>query len=112
MIADFIVGVGGANAMDCRCIGDGDIDEASLSDEDLENRIDLINVNTTPEGGSISKSGTTIYSIGNHSKEVETPDTNVSRMRMFDHSVFDDPVEHTQGIDSPGSTTIVYMCSG
>lgn len=124
MVANFVVGVGGANAFDCRGIGDGDIDEPSLGDEDLENRIDLINVNSTPEGGSISKSGTIIYSIGNHSKEVATPDnnvftecgmfddTNVSRMHMFDHSTFDDPVEHTQGIDSPGSTTVVYMCSG
>ena len=123
-IADFVIGNGTANAFDVRGIGDGDIDEPSLSDEDLEHRIDLINVNETPEGGSLTRDGTTIYSVGNHSKEVETPvfneftecgmydDLNTTRMNMFDHSVFDDPVEHTQGVDAPGSTTVVYMCSG
>src|SRR6186713_2247630 len=50
---------------DVRGIGDGDIDEPSLADTDLEHRIDLINVNETPEGGSLSRHGTTIYSVGN-----------------------------------------------
>jgi len=124
MLANFVVGNGTASAFDVRGIGDGDIDEPSLADTDLEHRMDLINVNETPEGGSLSRHGTTIYSVGNHSKEVETPDNNeftecgmfddinTSRMRMFDHSVFDDPVEHTQGVNAPGSTTVVYMCSG
>jgi len=124
MLANFIVGNGTASAFDVRGIGDGDVDEPSLADLDLEHGIDYINVNETPEGGSLTRNGTTIYSVGNHSKETETPDNNeftecsmhddivAARRRMFDHSVFDDPVEHTQGVDSPGSTTVVYMCSG
>ena len=124
MLANFVIGSGSARAFKIRGIGDGAIDTPSLADTDLSNRIDLIDVTETPEGGSLSKYGTTIMSIGNHSKDIETPangeftecgmfdDINVSRMRMFDHSVFADPVEHTQGVNSPGSTTIVYMCSG
>lgn len=124
MIANFIVGNGTASAFDVRGIGDGDIDVPSLADTNLEHKIDLINVNETPEGGSLTRNGITIYSVGNHSKDIETPDNNEftecgmfddiveSRMRMFDHSVFDDPIEHTQGVDAPGSTTVVYMCSG
>jgi hypothetical protein len=122
-IAGFVCGIVGVNAFECRGLGDGDIDEPSLADEDLEHLIDIINVNTTPEGGSLTQAGTTIYSVGNHSKDTETPDNNEftecamyddigSGRHMFDHSTFDDPVEHTQGVDSPGSTTIVYMCSG
>ena len=124
MLANFIIGSGTASAFNVRGIGDGDIDEPSLADTDLEHGIDYINVNETPEGGSLTRHGTTIYSVGNHSKEVETPDNNeftecsmhddlnASRRRIFDHSVFDDPVEHTQGVNAPGSTTVVYMCSG
>ena len=123
MLAGCVTG-GESAVFDVRGIGDGDITEVSLADTDLANRIDLINVNETPEGGSLTRAGTTIYSVGNHSKETETPDNNeftecgmfddivVARMRMFDHSIFDDPVEHTQGVNAPGSTTVVYMCSG
>ena len=116
---------GGESAIfDVRGIGDGDITEVSLADTGLANIIDVINVNETPEGGSLSRYGTTIMSIGNHSKDVETPangvftecgmydDISAARRRLFDHSVFPDPIEHTQGVNSPGSTTIVYMCSG
>jgi hypothetical protein len=124
LVALAICGQGTIAAFDCRGIGDGDIDEVSLADEDLEHRIDLINVNETPEGGSLSVDGSTVYSIGNHSKEVETPDNNeftecgmfddlnTSKMHMLDHSVFEDPIEHTQNADAPGSTTVIYMCSG
>ena len=123
-IAGAICGEVGISAFDCRGIGDGTVDEPSLSDDDLDNLIDIINVNTSPEGGSLSRDGTTIYSVGNHSKEVETPANNeftecgmyddlvASKRKFFDHSIFDDPLEHTQGVDAPGSTTVVYMCSG
>ena len=124
MVAAFIVGSGTASAFDCRSIGDGDVDEVSLADLDLEHVIDRINVNETPDGGSLSRDGTTIYSVGNHSIETETPDNEeftecgmhddliVSKMRTFDHSIFPEPVHHVQGITVPGSTTVVYMCSG
>ena len=123
MLAGCVTG-GESAVFDVRGIGDGDITEVSLADTDLANRIDLINVNETPEGGSLTRAGTTIYSVGNHSKDVETPANNeftecgmfddivTSRMTMFDHSVFPDPIFHTQGVDAPGSTTVIYMCSG
>ena len=123
MIARFVTGSGSANAFECRGIGDGEVDEPSVADLELVHLVDIINVNTAPEGGSLSRDGTTIYSIGNHAKEVATPvneeftecgmyDETTTARRMFDHSVFEDPIHHVQHEDAPGSTTIVYMCSG
>ncbi len=124
MLANFVIGSGTASAFDCRGIGDGAAAEASLGDTGLDNIIDIIDVNETPEGGSLTRNGTTIYSVGNHSKDTETPanneftecgmydDISAARRRLFDHSIFEDPIEHTQGVDAPGSTTVVYMCSG
>ena len=108
-----------------RAIGDGDVgnDIVSPAALALNHLVDMINVNETPEGGSLSRDGTTIYSVGNHSKEVETPvdskftqcsmhdDENQSKMNALDISNFMDPVPHTQNSDAPGSTTIIYMCS-
>ena len=124
IIAGAIVGQGTISAVDCRALGDGDIDEPSLGDSSLEHQVDIINVNETPEGGSLSRDGTTIYSVGNHAKTTETPDDeeftecgmfddlNSSKNKMFDHSVFEDPLEHIQNVDAPGSTTVIYICSG
>ena len=107
-----------------RTIGDGIVSSASPSDTILSNEVDRINVNDNPEGGSLSRDGSTIYSIGNHSKAVETPangeftecgmhDTDSAATdKMLDHSIFADPVQHTQNADAPGSTTVIYMCSG
>jgi hypothetical protein len=123
-IANAICGLGTVSIFDWRVIGDGDIDEPSLADTTLENEVDRINVNETPEGGSLSKDGTTVYSVGNHSKETPTPDngeftecgmvsdSSTTNDKMLDHSVFDDPIQHIQNVDSPGSTTVIYMCSG
>lgn len=123
MVADALIGAGSVVGFPFRDIGDGDIDFASTSDTKLVNRVDVINVNEDPEGGSLSNDGSTIYSIGNHSKTVPTPangqftecgmesDDNQSLDKMLDHSVFEDPVPHTQNADAPGSTTVVYMCS-
>ena len=122
MIAGCVTGEDGAN-FPFRSIGDGTASAALPSDTILGHEIDRINVNETPEGGSMAKDGTTIYSIGNHSKTVETPangeftecgihdtDSDTTDM-MLDHSIFDDPVPHTQNSDAPGSTTVIYMCS-
>jgi len=123
-IANAICGLGTVSIFDWRVIGDGDIDEASLADTILSHEVDRINVNETPEGGSLSRDGTTVYSVGNHSKETETPDngeftecgmvsdSDTAKDKMLDHSVFDDPIQHIQNVDSPGSTTVIYMCSG
>jgi len=123
-IANAICGLGTVSIFDWRVIGDGDIDSPSLADTTLSNEVDRINVNETPEGGSLSRDGTTIYSVGNHSKETETPnngeftecgivsESSTTNDKMLDHSVFDDPIQHIQNVDSPGSTTVIYMCSG
>jgi len=122
MIAGCLTGAGDA-IFNFRTIGDGDIDEPSPSDMILVHEVDRIDVNTDPEGGSLSRDGSTIYSIGNHSKDLPTPDNgeftecgmhntnSPTTDRMLDHSVFADPVPHTQFADAPGSTTIIYMCS-
>ena len=124
MIAGFVTGTGSVSIFDCRGIGDGTADEASIADTALNNLVDMINVNETPNGGSLSRDGTTIYSVGNHDKGVPTPangeftecgvfdDTDPLVARILDHSVFEDPVPHEQNADAPGSTTVIYMCSG
>jgi hypothetical protein len=106
-----------------RSIGDGTASTATPGDKILGNEIDRINVNDSPEGGSLSRDGTTIYSVGNHSKDIETPvdeeftecgmhsTDSPTTDKMLDHSVFDDPIPHIQHEDAPGSTTVIYMCS-
>ena len=123
MLAGCIVGEGDA-IFNFRGIGDGDISQVSLDAHDMTNAIDVIDVNNAPEGGSLTRDGTTVYSVGNHSKSVATPanneftqcamydDDNELTRTMFDLSIFPDPIPHTQNVDAPGSTTIVYMCSG
>lgn len=122
MIARSITGQG-VGIFEYRSIGDGVISAASPGDKVLSNEVDRINVNEAPEGGSLSTDGSTIYSIGNHAKTTPTPangqftecgihDTdNPATDKMLDHSVFPDPIPHTQHAMSPGSTTVIYMCS-
>ena len=122
MIAGCLIGEGDS-IFEYRALGDGAVDEVSLSDTRLVHEVDIINVNETPEGGSLSRDGTTVYSVGNHSKETETPvnqlftecamfdGDNINR-NTLDISNFDDPIPHIQNNDAPGSSTIIYMCSG
>jgi hypothetical protein len=124
ILAGIVTGGTGSGIFEYRTIGDGPISATSPSDKALSNEIDRINVNTTPEGGSLSRDGTTIISVGNHAKTVPTPANNLftecgmhntdSALTddMFDHSKFATGVPHTQNADAPGSTTVVYMCSG
>jgi len=106
-----------------RSIGDGAVSFASPSDKILTNEIDRIDVNETPEGGSLSRDGSTVYSIGNHSPDIPTPANeeftecgmhstdSETTDQMLDHSIFPDPVPHVQFADAPGSTTVIFMCS-
>jgi len=121
MLAGCITG-GGTATFENRSIGDG-TGGVSPADTILSNEINRINVNDTPEGGSMSKDGTTIYSVGNHSKDIETPNNghftecgiestdDPDTDEMLDHSEFEDPVPHIQFADAPGSSTIIYMCA-
>lgn len=123
MLAQAVTGLSGS-IFQYRSIGDGTASTATPGDKILGNEIDRINVNDTPEGGSLTRDGTTIFSVGNHSKTTPTPDDNEftecgmhdtdspTTDRMFDHSIFDDPIPHTQNELAPGSTTVVYQCSG
>lgn len=109
-----------------RSIGDGDVagDDPSPGAKILVHEVDRIDVTDNPDGGSLSRDGSTIYSIGNHAKEVPTPDNGVftecgmhntdspATDILFDYSTFEDPVPHEQHANAPGSTTIVFMCSG
>jgi len=123
IVADCLTGVSTDVMFPFRSIGDGGASSATPGDKILGNEIDRINVEDTPEGGSLSRDGTTIYSVGNHAKEVETPangeftecgmhsTADPDTDKMLDHSIFDDPIPHTQFEDAPGSTTVIYMCS-
>jgi hypothetical protein len=122
MLAQAIVGSSGS-IFEYRSIGDGTASAPTPGDRILGNEIDRINVNETPEGGSLTRDGSTVYSVGNHEKGVPTPDDNEftecgmhdtddpDTDLMFDHSIFDDPIPHTQNEDAPGSTTVIYQCS-
>ncbi len=122
MLAQCVTGGSGTN-INYRSIGDGPVDFASPGDTILVNELDRIDVNNNPDGGSLSRDGSTIYSIGNHSVEVETPQNGeITECGMqdtedpttdilFDHSIFEDPIPHEQNADAPGSTTVIYMCS-
>jgi hypothetical protein len=122
MLATALIG-GGGTVFNFRGIGDGVITEASPADTDLYNAIDVINVDTAPEGGSFSRDGTTLYSVGNHAKTVLTPvdneftecamfnDDEEATRKILDHSAFPVPIPHTQNVDAPGSTTVIYLCS-
>jgi hypothetical protein len=123
IVARSISGGGGDASFPFRSIGDGAATAATPADKILGNEIDRIDVNTAPEGGSLSRDGFTIYSVGNHSKDIPTPVNNKftecgmhstdspTTDDTLDHSIFDDPVPHLQNEDSPGSTTIIYMCA-
>ena len=109
-----------ADNYDYRAIGTG-VGQALPSDKTLITELNRIDVFDSPDGGSLSADGSTIYSIGNHPKSVPSGDITECGMfsdtlesghdLMFDHSMFATPVTHTQNADAIGSTTVVYMCS-
>jgi len=125
MIAGCLMGESGA-LFNYRSIGDGDVlgDDPSPSATTLVNEVNRIDVNTTADGGSLSRDGSTLYSVGNHSKDVPTPANDIftecgmentdSELTdaLLDYSIFSDGIPHTQHADAPGSTTVVYQCSG
>ena len=108
-----------ADNYDYRAIGIGE-GEALPSDQTLISELNRIDVFDSPDGGSLSADGSTIYSIGNHPKSVESADITECGMLsnalpsndlMFEHSMFQTPITHVMNADAVGSTTVVYMCS-
>ena len=109
-----------ADNYDYRAIGTG-VGQALPSDRTLITELNRIDVFDSPDGGSLSADGSTIYSIGNHPKSVVSGDITECGMfsdtlesghdLMFDHSMFETPVTHVQNADAVGSTTVVYMCA-
>ena len=110
----------GASVFNFHALGNGTVTQALPSDTTLVNEISRIDVTQDPNGGSLTRDGSTLYVIGNHPITVETADItesgvfdsdNPTNDIMLDHAVFDDEVEHTINSDVPGSTTIIYQCS-
>jgi hypothetical protein len=101
-------------------LGSGETSQALPSDTQLVNQISRIDVTEDPNGGSVSRDGSTLYVVGNHPISVETADItesgvfdseSTSNDIMLDHAVFDDEIDHIQNADVPGSSTIIYTCS-
>lgn len=101
-------------------LGSGVVSQALPSDTALVNEISRIDVTEDPNGGSVSRDGSTLYVVGNHPISVESADITESGVFdseststdiMLDHAVFDDEIDHVQNADVPGSTTIIYTCS-
>lgn len=117
------------NTMAFGAIGDGAIagTNPSPSDQNLAHEVSRINVTAEDNGGDLSADGNTFYSVSAFS--VDTPTSNTPGFTesaifdrdkppigssiiptMGDHSIFDDPIPHTQGSDAPGCTTFIYTC--
>jgi len=101
-------------------IGSGVFSEVMPSDKFLVNEVSRIDVTTDPNGGTMSRDGSTIYIIGNHPKSIEQGDMtelgafnkmDTSNDRMLDHSRFAQAIQHQINADVPGGTIIVWQCS-
>jgi hypothetical protein len=101
-------------------IGSGVFTEVLPSDKAMVNQVSRIDVTTDPNGGSMSRDGSTIYIIGNHPKSIEQGDMSelgafnsddTANDRMLDHSLFTRAIEHHINQDVAGGTIIVWQCS-
>ncbi len=118
MIAQCLAGGGGA-IFKYHALGEGEIEEPFAGDTVLADEINRVDVTQNVLGCSLSRDGSTLYIVGNHPITLEDADItetgvfdsmNKSQDNMLDHSVFPTAVNHDQGEDVQGSTTIVYMC--
>jgi hypothetical protein len=101
-------------------IGSGVFGEVLPSDKQMVNQVSRIDVTKDPNGGSMSRDGSTIYIIGNHPKSIEQGNMSelgafnalsTSSDRMLDHSMFATPIVHQINQDIAGGTIIVWQCS-
>lgn len=119
-VAMHFTGAGSMVPFQFHAIGDGVITQALPADTTLVNELSRIDVTVDPNGGSLSRDGSTIYIIGNHPKSIAQGDMVETGVfdsedalvdRMLDHSTFDDPIEHKINQDIAGSTTVIWQCS-
>jgi len=119
-VAKFFTGGGGTAPFKFHAIGSGVFTEVLPSDKVMVNQVSRIDVTTDPNGGTLTRDGSTIYNIGNHPKSIEQGDMtelgafnseSTSNDRMLDHSRFDTPIQHLINQDVVGGTIIVWQCS-
>jgi hypothetical protein len=119
-VAKFFTGSGTIAPYKFHAIGSGVFSEVLPSDKAMVNQISRIDVTVDPNGGSMSRDGSTIYIIGNHPKSIAQGlmselgafnSASTSTDRMLDHSLFDVPINHLINQDVAGGTIIVWQCS-
>lgn len=99
---------------------DPDNDVASPAAKGLIDQTSRINVEDSPDGGSLSQEGSTLYIVGNHPKTIESglytesgvfDSESTANDKCGDYSIFPSGVPHSAGEDAVGSTTVIYQCS-
>ena len=110
------------NIMKWHAIGTGAIagTDPSPSATALVTQQSRIDVNTSPDGGSLSTEGSTIFVIANHPITTATgsytetgifDSESTSNDKMGDYSIFPDEIDHAVNANSIGSTTVIFQCS-
>jgi uncharacterized Rossmann fold enzyme len=101
-------------------LGSGVLTETLPSDKTMVNQISRIDVTVDPNGGSMSRDGSTIYIIGNHPKSIAQGNltevgifnsANTAIDRMLDHSIFPTAIPHLINQDVAGATVVIWQCS-
>lgn len=119
-VAKFATGTGTVAPYKWHAIGSGVFTEVLPSDTHLVNEVSRIDVTTDPNGGTMTRDGSTIYIIGNHPKSIEQGDmTEVGAFdaehdthdRMLDHSLFPTAIPHQINQDVAGATIVIWQCS-
>ncbi len=119
-VAKFFTGSGTIAPYKFGAIGSGVFAEVLPSDTALVNEVSRIDVTTDPNGGTMTRDGSTIYIIQNHPKSIEQGDMtelgalnslSTTNDRMLDHSKFIAPIQHQINQDVAGGTIVVWQCS-
>jgi hypothetical protein len=119
-VAKFFTGSGTIAPYKFHAIGSGVFSEVSPADKAMVNQISRIDVTQDPNGGTMTRDGSTIYIIGNHPKSIEQGEmtelgafnsASTATDRMLDHSMFVTPISHQINQDVAGGTIVVWQCS-
>lgn len=101
-------------------VGSGVFSEVLPSDKALVNEVSRIDVTADPNGGTLTRDGSTIYMIQNHPKSIAQGDmteigafdsADLTNDMMFDHSKFLNVITHQINQDVVGGTIVVWQCS-